>query len=159
MDWGLALAIRESSTVFCASGSLPYMAPEMLRPQEHALSERTDVYLLGAVLYEIISGQPPHIADCRAETLASIERSQPAFAQGMDVELVAICQRALRRLPELRFASVECFALALREYLGHDNSRSLVNRAQGLVGIANDRGNQAQTQERQIVALGKPRPA
>lgn len=135
MDWGLALPIRESPAVFCASGSLPYMAPEMLHPQEQALSEKTDVYLLGAILYQIISGQPPHVADCRAETLASIERSQPAFGQGRDVELVAICQRALRRLPESRFPTVDSFAQALREYLGHDNSRSLVRRAQGMVAL------------------------
>lgn len=132
MDWGLALPVRDSPAVFCASGSLPYMAPEMLCPQEENLSERTDVYLLGAILYQIITGEPPHGADSRSESIESIERSQPRFSQAEDVELVAICQRAMRPRPEARFGSVESFAEAIRDYRRHESSRILVRRAQGM---------------------------
>ena len=67
VDWGIAVSLRDDG-----SGRLPlaaeasglggtpaYMAPEML--DSNGLSERTDVYLLGAILYEIVAGRPPHL--------------------------------------------------------------------------------------------------
>src|SRR5690606_8689637 len=70
LDWGIAVALRDDGTgrfplaseATELAGTPSYMAPEMLgREAGPPLSERTDVYLAGAVLYELITGRPPHV--------------------------------------------------------------------------------------------------
>src|SRR5690606_9017841 len=66
-DWGIAVSLEDdgsgrlplASEAIEMAGTPLYMAPEMLGGRESRLSERTDLYLLGSILYEIVAGEPP----------------------------------------------------------------------------------------------------
>ncbi len=133
LDWGIAVSLRADP-----SGRLPlaahakevagtpsYMAPEMLAGDPAALSERTDVYLLGAVFYEIFAGQPPHEGPTLQAMIASIVLSAPPFREGFPAEARRICSQAMARDPADRHESVEALRAAIEGYLEHRGSRKL----------------------------------
>jgi serine/threonine-protein kinase len=133
LDWGIAVSLHDDG-----SGRLPlaahahgvagtpcYMAPEMMVGDPAALSPRTDVYLLGAVFYEIFAGVPPHEADTLHAIVASVMLSNPRFPEGFPSEARRICERAMARDPANRYASVDELRVALEEYLRHRGSRKI----------------------------------
>src|SRR5579871_2718537 len=76
MDWGLALAFEDSvpqahhrSKAKDLAGSPAYMAPELAQVRTHELGPATDVYLLGAILHEVLTGKPPHDGDRLVDVL------------------------------------------------------------------------------------------
>jgi serine/threonine-protein kinase len=138
LDWGIAISLLDDP-----SGRLPtarrarglagtpaYMAPEMLDVESRGLSERTDVYLLGAVLYEICHGQPPHYGDSPVSLLAAIEQSTPPFDPRLPAELRRIVECAMHRDPERRFASAEELRQALLVFVRHRGSARLCAEAE-----------------------------
>jgi serine/threonine-protein kinase len=137
LDWGIAVSLRDDG-----SGRLPlaadahemagtpaYMAPEMIGSGSPPLSERTDVYLLGAVLYELLCGKPPHEGANLLALLRSIAVSQPSFPDDAPAELARICRRALDADPDARFESAEQLRLAVQGYLQHHGSQELAKEA------------------------------
>ncbi|HEX5059658.1 MAG TPA: serine/threonine-protein kinase, partial [Kofleriaceae bacterium] len=138
LDWGVAVSLRDDG-----SGRLPlaadakqiagtpcYMAPEMLQLDgEVPLSERTDVYLAGAVLFEIIAGRPPHIGKTALAVMTSVLTSKPELAADAPTELAAICMRALDADASKRFESADALRLALQRYLEHRGSDLILARA------------------------------
>ena len=142
MDWGLAVSTRPehagrlplAADVFQRAGTYCYMAPEMLEPQRIGISERTDVYQLGGMLYEIGMGEPPHYGADWREVEESIKRSRPGFSDAMPTELVAVCQRALRARPRDRFASADEFRIAILDYLRHRGAARLREQGDALLG-------------------------
>jgi serine/threonine-protein kinase len=133
LDWGIAVSLHDDG-----SGRLPlaahahgvagtpcYMAPEMMVGDPAALSPRTDVYLLGAVFYEIFAGVPPHEASTLHAIVASVMLSNPRFPEGFPSEARRICERAMARDPESRYASVDELRVAIEEYLRHRGSRKI----------------------------------
>jgi hypothetical protein len=132
LDWGIAVSLRPDP-----SGRLPlasesrqivgtpcYMAPEMA-DITLPLSERTDVYLAGAILCELLSGKPPHLATTPIAALASIALSEPELPADAPPELAAICRRAMHRDAAQRFASADEMRIALQRYLEHRGSANL----------------------------------
>src|SRR5207249_4565834 len=99
------------------AGTPAYMAPEMLGGQ--APSTRTDAYLLGATLHEIVTGRPPHLEATMRETLESVLRSSPLAADQGPTELVAVVRRAMDADPAARFADVGELRAALEAFLEH----------------------------------------
>jgi hypothetical protein len=131
VDWGIAVSLRPDPL-----GRLPlaaeqnemagtpcYMAPEMLGALG-SLSERTDVYLLGAILHEILTKKPPHNGSFK-QIVGSILMSSFTYEADAPRELAEIAQRAMRRLPEDRFASTEELRLRLEWYLRHRGSLAI----------------------------------
>jgi serine/threonine-protein kinase len=137
VDWGIAVSLVDDG-----SGRLPlakdatelagtphYMAPEMLGGSGARLSERSDVYLLGAILYEVVTGKPPHQGDNLMAVVASVATSVPNLPFGLPEELGAIVRRAMHRDPDARFESVDAFRLALLSFLEHRGSMTLTREA------------------------------
>jgi len=93
------------------------------------IDERTDVYLLGATLHEIITGAPPHKGAVFGDMVRSILESTPAFSPEVPRELGAICARAMRRLRKDRYASAQELRAALTDFLTHRGSSALAEEA------------------------------
>lgn len=138
LDWGLAVSLREQDRgrlplavdVNAVAGTPRYLAPEMAEGEGKRLAPASDIYLLGAVLHEIITGEPPHSGQSLFAVLRSAWRSEPkTYDDQVPAELAAIAARAMAREPEDRFASVEDFAAALDDFLEHRQSLELTDEA------------------------------
>ena len=142
LDWGIAVSLRDdpsgrlplASQADGIAGTPAYMAPEMLLGDPSALSERTDVYLLGAMFYEIFSGRAPHDGKNLQAMIASVLVSEPAFPSGFPAEAQRICRRAMSRDPAGRFSSVDELRVTLEAYLRHRGSRKLAWDAKQSLG-------------------------
>jgi serine/threonine protein kinase len=136
-DWGLAVNCfphrehREHLTAQASSaigGTPAYMSPELASGNVASLGFHTDVYLLGAILYQILSGYPPHHGESLLECIKSAARNdiRPTDAQG---ELVDVAMRAMATRPEDRYESVDDFVAAIELLKTHEESERLVRRA------------------------------
>ncbi|WP_152053682.1 serine/threonine-protein kinase [Tautonia marina] len=100
-------------------GTLEYMAPE--QAQAGPIDARTDVYGLGAILYAMLTGRPPHRADSPMETLVQISEREPdpprRLNPGVPRALEAICLRCLEIDPERRYPSAKAVAEDLEHFL------------------------------------------
>jgi WD40 repeat protein/serine/threonine protein kinase len=134
MDWGIALStatyvksgrISQSTSM---GGTPAYMAPEMATGPLDKIGPASDVYLLGAILFEIVAGQPPHTGKDVMSCLYAAARNeiQPTTETG---ELVEIARRAMATRPEDRYADVQAFQAAIRTYQSHSESIVLSARA------------------------------
>jgi serine/threonine-protein kinase len=119
-DFGLARLVETESTVtrtMEALGTPSYMAPEQAVGNNAAVSSLTDVYGLGAVLYQLLTGQPPFAGGTTYETiklLLDTEPRQPRLLNPkVDRDLTTICLKCLEKDPKRRYSS----ALALGEDL------------------------------------------
>ncbi|HEX3132804.1 MAG TPA: serine/threonine-protein kinase, partial [Planctomycetota bacterium] len=114
-DWGLAGDIAEiqRSLNLGAAGTPAYMAPEMAWGEARLIGPASDIYLLGAILYEIMVGEPPHPGSTVQQSIeaAAANRIEPPIPRG---ELGSVVARAMETQPEDRFATVQEFQLAVR---------------------------------------------
>ena len=143
MDWGLAIDVSDRAPdetkavsrmrIQGPAGTPAYMAPEMAMGEVEHLDERTDIYLLGAILFEILTGRPPHDgADIHQVLLAAAcnENTDPrGEAPATPEELARIVMTAMSTRPEDRFPSVEDLQDAVREYLRHAQSIQISDNA------------------------------
>ncbi|MBI5490680.1 MAG: cyclic nucleotide-binding domain-containing protein [Deltaproteobacteria bacterium] len=112
MDWGvsrLRAAPRDPRGV--TGGTLSYMAPEQAIGDARRLDERTDVFMLGGVLYEILTGRRPHGGGTPTELLAravmgDVERPEGQVDFELPARLCRIAMKALARDPAARYPSV-----------------------------------------------------
>jgi serine/threonine-protein kinase len=136
LDWGIAVSVGDDDRFPLArdvedvAGTPAYMAPEMLGPNVGIpLGVHTDVYVAGAVLFELVVGRPPHVGTNAAAIVASIVMSDPILPASVPAELAAICRRAVRPAPSERYASITELQQALRRYIEHRGSAQLAARA------------------------------
>lgn len=123
LDFGLAKALGEASESFATLtgafvGTISYSAPEQIDEGVDAIDMRTDVYALGLLLYQAITGRLPHTTDVpTAEILRQIRELSPprpsSLAAAVDEDLDAVLLRALAKEKDRRYAS----AAELREDL------------------------------------------
>lgn len=135
MDWGLAQPsknFRKSSSISetqSMGGTPAYMAPEMATGPIEKIGPQSDVYLLGAILYEIVTGNPPHQGKNAMKCLMAAARNEitPTDKTG---ELVDIARKAMATEPADRYADVRSLQAAIREYQSHTESILLSSRAE-----------------------------
>jgi serine/threonine-protein kinase len=114
LDWGIAMRKGETQRADAICGTLAYMAPEMLAPASGHIDERTDVYLVGALLHECFTKRPPHAHPKLDDVLASIMRPTP-LSYGSDVpdEVAVVLRRAMAYAPRDRYESTAALGKAL----------------------------------------------
>jgi hypothetical protein len=139
LDWGLAASLEgdpgrglpPARDLRGLAGTPAYMAPEMVAGDGAGVGKTTDVYLLGAILHEVVAGGPPH---GEGELSVVLERAfisaPPVYPPHVPTELGAICHRALHPVPEQRFPSVSALREAVRDFQRHRASALLADEAQ-----------------------------
>ena len=120
-DFGLARIAQQPSLTRTgeAVGSPAYMSPEQIASRNGApVDHRTDVYSLGATLYELLTGRPPFVADSREQLLASIQQDEPIsprrWRSELPRDLETLCLKTLEKQPCHRYATAAELAADLR---------------------------------------------
>ncbi len=122
-DFGMARWTEAQHTVLTPSGAMVgtpgYMAPEQIMGETDSVGPASDVYSLGVVLYELLTGWMPFSGNL-ATLLGSIVSDAPpplaTHVPGIDPRLEAICLKAIAKAPENRYSSAAEFAQALENY-------------------------------------------
>jgi serine/threonine-protein kinase len=123
-DFGLAKRLqgdRGETQAGAVLGTPSYMAPEQAEGQVGDLGPATDVYALGAILYELLTGRPPFKAASVLETLEQVRTLEPvrptALQASVPRDLETICLKCLEKLPRHRYASAEALTTDLQCFL------------------------------------------
>ncbi|MEL6349706.1 MAG: serine/threonine-protein kinase [Myxococcota bacterium] len=134
LDWGIAASLTPDPSGRLATvqrkgiaGTPAYMAPEMVAGD--ILTEKTDVYLLGAVLFEILTGRPPH----RGQSLNAIVRSISRLAelpQATPPMLALLCQAAMAPDPDERLESAAALRGQIEDFLEHQGVEAIISAAE-----------------------------
>ncbi len=130
-DFGLARLVEQGSTVTGSlevMGTPSYMAPEQALGNNAGVNRATDVYGLGAVLYELLTGHPPFTGETAYETIHLLLDSEPRqprqLNRKVDRDLSAVCLKCLEKNPRYRYASALELAEDLERWLWHEPIRA-----------------------------------
>lgn len=146
VDWGLACAltpdpkrparILDINQVIVTCGTPVYMPPEISTGQREWVGTWTDVYMLGAVLFEVLYGMPPHEEATALDALKIASKNEWSFPETVSPELEPyhdvlrpVLERALSTHPHARQADGKVFADEVRAALRHLDSAELASEA------------------------------
>src|SRR5438034_1542356 len=126
-DFGLARLLETESTVTRTMevlGTPSYMAPEQAVGNNAAVSSAIDVYGLGAVLYQLLTGHPPFAGRTTYETIKLLEDTEPRpprlLNPKVDRDLSTICLKCLEKDPKRRYSSALALIEDLKHWLNHE---------------------------------------
>jgi len=126
-DFGLArdiLSRQRLSREGDVFGTPQYMAPEQAAGENDRVGPATDVYGLGATLYEMLTGRPPFDAGTSAELLYRVLSQEPAPPSDVPADLATICLKALEKDPSRRYPSARAMEEDLARFLAGEPVRA-----------------------------------
>jgi TolB-like protein/predicted Ser/Thr protein kinase/Flp pilus assembly protein TadD len=137
-DFGLARLVESESTVTRTMevlGTPSYMAPEQAAGNNATLTSATDVYGLGAVLYQLLTAHPPFAGGTTYETIKLLLEAEPRqprlWNPKVDRDLSTICLKCLEKDPQRRYSSAQALAEDLEHWLRHEPIHA---RRTGVIG-------------------------
>src|SRR5262249_31302607 len=124
-DFGLAKRLDRDSTVGTLDGAflgtVSYVAPEQAAGRVRDVGPATDVYALGAILYECLTGRPPFLGDTWNQTVEQVLHDEPPppsrLVASVPAALGTICLKCLEKEPQRRYLSAEALADDLTRFL------------------------------------------
>ena len=126
-DFGLARLVETESTVTRTQeviGTPSYMAPEQAMGDNAAISSATDVYGLGAGLYQLLTGHPPFAGGTTYETIKLLLDTEPrqprVLNRKIDRDLSTICLKCIEKDPKRRYSTARALAEDLEHWLKHE---------------------------------------
>src|SRR5436189_577543 len=130
-DFGLARLVEAESTItgtLEVMGTPSYMAPEQAAGETRKLTSTTDVYGLGAVLYQLLTGQPPFAGGTTYETIRLLRDTEPRPPRLLNPkigrDLSTICLKCLEKDPQRRYPAAAGLAEDLEHWLKHEPIRA-----------------------------------
>jgi eukaryotic-like serine/threonine-protein kinase len=122
-DFGLARRLEADDGLTLSGaplGTPSYMAPEQARGDRDAIGPATDIYALGTILYELLTGRPPFRSDTTSATLHQVVNEEPVPPRRLNLrvprDLETICLKCLHKEPQKRYASAQALADDLRRF-------------------------------------------
>jgi WD40 repeat protein/predicted Ser/Thr protein kinase len=124
-DFGLAKQLDAESAGQTGSGTIlgtpSYMAPEQAEGQAHVVGPAADIYALGAILYEMLTGRPPFKGETVLDTLGQVRSEEPVPPSRLQPktprDLDTVCLKCLQKEPRRRYATAQALADDLRAFL------------------------------------------
>lgn len=124
-DFGLAKLHEQDSTLtrtHSILGTPAYLSPEQARGDTQAMTTAMDIYGLGTILYELLTGRPPFGGGTTVETVRQVLEAPPLrpsrLAPGLDRDLEIVCLKCLEKDADRRYPSAEALAADLDRWLG-----------------------------------------